>query len=121
MKNRRNGTCEERIGGQLAYAIKCVDEALADEEAHEEYLEGLLEVSIQPIKVRVGLSWGGPADGFYIYVDPVDGEIVDVEYYYADWFDGATRKLLDESKDKVIDLLGYYVQSTVAHMERFPV
>ena len=117
----RNETCEERIGEELVYELKRVNEALANEETREEYIEGLLEVSIQPIKVRVGLSWGGPADGFYIYVDPVDGEIVDVEYYFADWFDGAERKLFGKDKDAVIELLGYHAQSTVAHAERFSI
>ena len=115
--NDRSKSCEERIGEELACEMERVSEALASEEAREEYIEGLLEVSVRPIKVRIGLSCGGPADGFYIYVDPVDGEIVDVEYYFANWYDGATRKLFDENKDAVIELLGYYAQSAAVEVK----
>lgn len=108
-------TCEERIDDQLTYALKCVGEALASEEAREEYFEDLLEISVQPIKVRVGLSWGGPSDGFYIYVYPDNGEIAGVEYYFQDWFDGATRKVLGENEDSVVDLLGCYARDAVRH------
>lgn len=44
--------------------------------------------------LHVQLSWGGPADGFYIWLSP-EGEINNIVYYFQDWFDGAEKKLTD--------------------------
>ncbi len=41
---------------------------------------------------RIMYSTGGPADGFWITVDD-EGDIITIEYYFQDWFDGARRTL----------------------------
>ena len=38
---------------------------------------------------RWHLSWGGPSDEFRIFVDE-DKNIYKIEYWYLDWFDGAS-------------------------------
>ena len=38
---------------------------------------------------RWQLSWGGPSDEFRIFVDE-DKNIYKIEYWYMDWFDGAS-------------------------------
>ena len=38
---------------------------------------------------RWQLSWGGPSDEFRIFVDE-DKNIYKIEYWYLDWFDGAS-------------------------------
>ena len=38
---------------------------------------------------RLQLSWGGPGDEFRIYVD-YDKSIDYIEYWYLDWYDGAS-------------------------------
>ena len=44
---------------------------------------------------RWQLSWGGPADEFRIYTDS-DKNIIKVEYWYLDWFDGASIEINDK-------------------------
>ena len=40
---------------------------------------------------RLQLSWGGPGDEFRIYVD--DNSIDYIEYWYLDWYDGASVRV----------------------------
>ena len=37
---------------------------------------------------RYQLSWGGPSDEFRFFID-LEKNVVNVEYWYLDWFDGA--------------------------------
>ena len=46
------------------------------------------------------LSWGGPADGFKIYFNPISSEIEDIKYYYSDWFEFHERSLSDNDFNK---------------------
>lgn len=39
----------------------------------------------EKIEVCIELSWGGPADGFKIYLDKQSREPVSGCYYYSDW------------------------------------
>ena len=41
---------------------------------------------------RYQLSWGGPGDEFRIYVD-YDKSIDYIEYWYLDWYDGASVRV----------------------------
>ena len=41
---------------------------------------------------RLQLSWGGPGDEFRIYVD-YDKSIDYIEYWYLDWYDGASVRV----------------------------
>jgi len=109
MMNREK-TCEERIDDELARAMDYIREALASDEARQEYEEGILEVAPLYTVYRVGLSWGGPADGFYVYVDPVDHEIVQIEYYFQDWFDGAKRRLTGSDLDAALEMFGWIAE-----------
>lgn len=52
-------------------------------------LEGVLSVDVRK-SYRVLLSWGGPSDGFDFVFDK-DGDLVECNYFYQDWFDGAKR------------------------------
>lgn len=62
---------------------------------------------------RLQLSWGGPSDEFRIYVDH-DGRgflnIDKIEYWYLDWFDGA-------SVDVPIDSTSYAICSDFLECE----
>ena len=46
---------------------------------------------------RLQLSWGGPSDEFRIYVDQ-DKDIDVIEYWYMDWFDGASVQVPKDSE-----------------------
>ena len=73
-------------------------------------MEDVLEISPLHIVYHVGLSWGGPADGFYLYVDPEDHTIDKVEYYFQDWFDGAKRVLTGDKFDMVCGMFEPYIE-----------
>lgn len=114
MNEKHYPNCEERIDGEMADRLADLRGALEaerddNEDAVDEYMEGVLEISAMHIKVRIGLSWGGPADGFYVYVDPVDYTIDYAEYYYQDWWDGAVRRLNDEELELVRDMFGVWI------------
>jgi hypothetical protein len=76
-----------------------------DCETIDDYLENILETTPLYTVYRVGLSWGGPADGFYVYVDPEDKTISKIEYYFQDWHDGATRTLSNTEQESVEEVL----------------
>ena len=44
---------------------------------------------------RFQMSWGGPSDEFRIYTD-YDKNINYIEYWYMDWFDGASIRVNDD-------------------------
>ena len=44
---------------------------------------------------RFQMSWGGPSDEFRIYTD-YDKNINYIEYWYLDWFDGASIRVNDD-------------------------
>ncbi|MBD3255139.1 MAG: hypothetical protein GF383_08595 [Candidatus Lokiarchaeota archaeon] len=54
------------------------------EETAQQLIDNALALSKQ-IVYTLELSWGGPADGFKIFVDPETKEIIDVIYYYTTW------------------------------------
>jgi hypothetical protein len=69
-------------------------------------MEDILAID-KRIKVQVELSTGGPADGFYITIDPEDRRIERIEYYFQDWWDGATRRLGGDEFDLVESMFGF--------------
>lgn len=102
--------CSERLPKELEKRLKEIREALEDEEKYDEYFEGILGIS-KRIVFTVDLSWGGPADGFIITVDPETREIEEIEYYFHDWFDGATKKLEGEEFELVSEMFNYLAES----------
>lgn len=46
---------------------------------------------------RYQLSTGGPGDEFRFFADAA-GHVHRVEYWYLDWFDGASRRLYDDDR-----------------------
>jgi hypothetical protein len=47
---------------------------------------------------RYQISWGGPSDDFRFYVNP-DFSCYSIEYWYLDWFDGASVTLAGKDKE----------------------
>lgn len=89
-------TCSERLPEMLKVRLSEIKEALEDENKREEFYERVLAIA-KKIIFDIQLSTGGPADGFMVIVDPETMEIEEIEYYFRDWFDGASMKL--EGKD----------------------
>ena len=103
-----NPTCEERIGSELKYELDLARDFLDSDygdETHEEYSERFIEFTPRYLVVRVGISYGGPADGYDVYLDPQDKTIERIDYYFQDWFDGARRTLTGPDFDTVRDAL----------------
>ena len=67
----------------------------------EEYRDPL---SIEEKKeVTILLSWGGPSDGYKVYVDK-DGEVQEGFYFFADWFEDEEFKLMGNELDQVLSI-----------------
>lgn len=114
-------TCEQRIDDELQDRIASIHEGFygrsPEDDVEDE--DGALEASDSlpdPLSIErrityhVALSTGGPADGFRLTFDPEDGQLIRGEYYYQDWFDGATRTLSDEDADMIAEAYGIYVE-----------
>lgn len=81
------------------------DEDLTDEvqSTHRDrVLEDVLSVEVRK-SYRVLLSWGGPSDGFD-FVFNKEGELVECEYFYQDWFDGARRSVPMVQAEELVQL-----------------
>ena len=107
----RNLSCAERLDNEYKNTIedlKRVWEAYTsgdDDEAAEEFYDyGLSFDYIAPHTFgdeqeegyfRYQLSWGGPSDEFRFYVGP-GYEPYRIEYWFMDWFDGASRRMEGE-------------------------
>jgi hypothetical protein len=71
-------------------------------------------LSVDTKKVTtICLSWGGPSD--YIKVTHVGLEIEKVTYEYYDWFDGASRVVLEDSP--LYEYATYILESDSANYE----
>lgn len=66
----------------------------------EELMASALALSKQVV-YKLELSWGGPGDGFKIFVNADQSEVEDIVYYFADWFVYEERSLGQEEFDKV--------------------
>ncbi len=52
-------------------------------------------------EVTILLSWGGPSDGYKVYLDK-DGEVIEGFYFFADWFEYEEFMLSDEELNQVL-------------------
>lgn len=96
--------CEE----ESREAGKDDEDTRTAEEKREEFEESILCVD-KRLTYRITLSTGGPADGFNLEVDPETHEIISAEYWYQDWFDGATRPITGDDLKAVEAIFGYLV------------
>ena len=89
--------CSDLVQERFEERIK--DILITDPE-DENYVEGLGFDYVEPKTWddqlegywRCQLSWGGPSDEFRIIVNP-DTSVHRIEYWYLDWFDGASVTL----------------------------
>lgn len=121
-------TCSELIAGRLAGRLEdllpdwddeevieslkveydviteAVDDSLSEvQERHRDRsVEGILSIDVRK-SYRVLLSWGGPSDGFD-FIFNKDGDLIECEYFYQDWFDGAKRYVDLEKADELANL-----------------
>ena len=99
--------CEQRIDAELSERLD--DYHIPDDNDEEWQAPEPLSIERQ-ITYHVALSTGGPADGFRLTFDPESGLLIRGEYYFQDWFDGATRTLSDDDADMIAEAYGIYVE-----------
>jgi hypothetical protein len=56
---------------------------------------------------RYQLSWGGPSDEFRFFINP-DLSCHRIEYWFLDWFDGASRILSDDDDDLLLEIWHWF-------------
>jgi len=118
MESAREKTCEEQINDSLENTISYIREMwevyigqspetdeITEDSFHEYGLS--LEYSSsedgEPGFFRYLLSWGGPSSEFRFFTDP-DLCCYRIEYWFLDWFDGASRRLYDSDKDLMLEI-----------------
>ena len=129
-----NLPCAERLDNEYNNTIddlKRVWEAYntGDDEAAEEfYNHGLSFDYVAPHTFgddqhdgyfRYQLSWGGPSDEFRFYVGP-GYEPHRIEYWFMDWFDGASRTLRGDDYDLLKEIFQWFdeIGTTEAEYEK---
>ena len=94
----RDSSCKERIGESLKSTIDDIREAIDSNELFELGL-GFDYVSPGTFNDqtegywRYQLSWGGPSDEFRFFAFDLEDRVPMVEYWFLDWFDGASKNL----------------------------
>lgn len=97
MTTERQQSCAERLPSHLRGRLDDFERMIGRDDA-EEGDDDLGPLSEYPLwasvhfLIRVDLSTGGPADYLKAEVDE-DGEIVHIDYHFADWFDHAQQAL----------------------------
>jgi hypothetical protein len=66
---------------------------------------------------RWQLSWGGPADEFRFYLDE-DLDAVEIEYWFLDWNDGASKRLSGGAFKLLDEIFQYLKDLGVVETER---
>jgi hypothetical protein len=97
MTTTTNPTCADRIGAELADREAQVLALLTDPDSDD---NSDFALSIETDKITtVCLSYGGPADYLEIqwFGNDYRWEIKKVTYRFSDWFDTATREVLEGS------------------------
>ena len=94
----RDTSCEERVGEALRISIDDIQEAIDNNSLFELGL-GFDYVAPDTFNDqdegywRYQLSWGGPSDEFRFFTYDLEDRFPLVEYWFLDWFDGASRNL----------------------------
>lgn len=86
------------------------------EDAERRIEEGPLSVTRNGNKLKLTIeeSTGGPADGYRVEFDPHTGDVEGVEYYFQDWFDGATLEIDQRDFPATWAYVGYWANAAAA-------
>ena len=122
MEQHKQLTCAERVQGELDREIETLRklwQAYCDGEEDTEdgsIFEHGLSFDYVPADTftdqeqgyfRYQISWGGPSDEFRFYTD-ADKEPYRIEYWFMDWYDGASRTLRGDDRDLLLDLWHWF-------------
>ena len=101
-------SCEERVDDYLADRLQDIKEFAQEGFSSDDFFEyGLCVDYVEPFTfddqeegyLRYQLSWGGPSDEFRFYQ-------LRTEYWFLDWFDGASRDVSQE--EDIIELKSFF-------------
>lgn len=59
---------------------------------------------------RYQLSWGGPSDEFRFFVSGPGFQVHRIEYWFLDWFDGASRRLYGQDRALLEDIFQWFAE-----------
>jgi hypothetical protein len=96
--------CEARVRGALESTIDDIREAIGSNELFDlglgfDYVApGTFNDQTEGYW-RYQLSWGGPSDEFRFFAFDLEDRSPTVEYWFLDWFDGASRNLYGTDLD----------------------
>lgn len=126
-------SCEDRVENNLKSRLEDLrrlwDTYREDPEAYDEEVESNLDeyaLSFDYVPpetfqdqpegfFRYQLSTGGPGDEFRIFTNP-DFTVHRIEYWFLDWFDGASRTLDGDQYLTIKDIYDYlFLESTASH------
>ena len=116
-------TCEERVRGEMLdrvadirklWELACSGDEEGDEDLGTFYEYGLCFDYVAPGTFgkeeegeegyfRYQLSWGGPSDEFRFFCGP-DFTPYRIEYWFLDWFDGASVTLHGEDRNLLLEI-----------------
>lgn len=109
--SERELKCKDLVQSKFQNEIETLNDILTlknDFEHYEDYIQALIEYGLDFSFVepetftgqtkgyyRWQLSWGGPSDEFRIFMND-DNEVEKIQYWYMDWFDGASVECTEE-------------------------
>ena len=107
--SKKEPTCEERIGEELEGRIEDLSTLWKAYQSGEEEVEDLGNIfeyglcfdyvpggmfkDQEEAFFRYQLSTGGPGDEFRFFANPDDLSVHRIEYWFLDWYDGASVRL----------------------------
>ena len=66
--------------------------------------------------LRYQLSWGGPSDEFRFFINP-DLTVHRIEYWFLDWYDGASIRLTGDDWGLLNDIYDWFVECGTVEAE----
>jgi len=126
-----NKTCEQRVDERLGWRLEELHEIWEAEKKGEESEEygpfneyGISFDYVAPNTFddqpqgyfRYQLSYGGPSDEFRFYANP-DLSVYEIEYWFLDWNDGASRTLSGKDYILLRDIYDFFDEIGVTQAE----
>ena len=131
-------TCEQRIDKELESTLETlqklwsVEMCTVDDEIATEIIEEFGEFNEYGLcfdyvaagtfrdqeqgYFRYQLSTGGPGDEFRFYCDP-SGRCYCIEYWFLDWWDGASRELKGKDKTFMLEIFEWFRECGIVELE----
>lgn len=118
-------SCEERIEAHMQGRLEDLEKLLElDSEEYDEDIGNIYEYGLCLCYIaeedthngrgfiRYQLSTGGPGDELRYFVD-WQGKVYKVEYWFLDWFDGASRTLTGSNLETALNAWEYLYMENV--------